>query len=61
MYTLQVENYTEGQGWQETCTTTAVKRCFLSAIAYSDELCRTDMDTGLDINKDTSTSVIFKM
>ncbi|KAL9315261.1 hypothetical protein ACSQ67_016262 [Phaseolus vulgaris] len=58
-----VENYTEGQGWQETCTTTAVKRCFLSAIAYSDELCRTDtdMDTGLDINKDTSTFVIFKM
>ncbi|KAL2569889.1 hypothetical protein AAZV13_18G156000 [Glycine max] len=32
-----VENYKEGQGWQETCTTAAVKRCFLSAIACSHE------------------------
>ncbi|KAK7395047.1 hypothetical protein VNO78_15589 [Psophocarpus tetragonolobus] len=30
-----VENYKEGQGWQEACTTAAVKRCFLSAIACS--------------------------
>ncbi|KAL2330659.1 hypothetical protein Fmac_018240 [Flemingia macrophylla] len=32
-----VENYKEGQGWKETCTTEAVKRCFLSAIACSQE------------------------
>ncbi|CAJ1808732.1 unnamed protein product [Sphenostylis stenocarpa] len=32
-----VENYKEGQGWQETGTTAAVKRCFLSAVACSHE------------------------
>lgn len=32
-----VENYKEGQGWKETCTMEAVKRCFLSAIACSQE------------------------
>ncbi|KAK7287247.1 hypothetical protein RIF29_00419 [Crotalaria pallida] len=30
-----VESYKEGQGWQETFTTAAVRRCFLSAIACS--------------------------
>ncbi|XP_028764503.1 kelch-like protein 12 isoform X2 [Neltuma alba] len=28
-----VENYKEGQGWQEICTTVVGKRCFLSAIS----------------------------
>ncbi|KAF7845261.1 ring canal kelch-like protein isoform X2 [Senna tora] len=28
-----VENYKEGQGWQETCATRVGKRCFLSAIS----------------------------
>ncbi|RDY12075.1 Kelch-like protein 1, partial [Mucuna pruriens] len=32
-----VEIYKEGEGWQEACTTAAVKRCFLSAIACSHE------------------------
>ncbi|KAK7339975.1 hypothetical protein VNO77_20665 [Canavalia gladiata] len=32
-----VENYKEGQGWQETCTIAAGKRSFLSAIAYTHE------------------------
>ncbi|XP_047147677.1 kelch-like protein 12 [Vigna umbellata] len=32
-----VENYKVGQGWQETCRSAAVNRCFLSAIACSQE------------------------
>ncbi|KAL1321820.1 uncharacterized protein [Arachis hypogaea] len=32
-----VENYKEGQGWQETCRTSVAKRCFLSAIACGHE------------------------
>ncbi|XP_027927055.1 kelch-like protein 12 [Vigna unguiculata] len=31
----KVENYKEGQGWQETYRSAAVNRCFLSAIACS--------------------------